>query len=185
MTRFISTSALALFISAAPAALLAQNAPSVDQSVQPPVTQMPDVTGSLPATKAIEGQILIQDKDTMLASSIVGSEVYSNANAVVGNVNDLIVQRDGRVAGIVVGVGGFMGIGEKEVAVDMKQFTLQPIDANTNAKLVLNATVEELKAAPEFRSAYLLRIEEENQQRLLSQLNEQYPRNDSLPIPAK
>ncbi len=50
---------------------------------------------------------------------------------------------------MVVGVGGFLGIGEKNVAIDYDALSITA-DENGNKKLVLDATADELAAAPEF-----------------------------------
>jgi hypothetical protein len=49
----------------------------------------------------------------------------------------------------VIGVGGFLGIGEKRVAVEMAQISVQT-DETGNPRLLLDATRESLEAAPEF-----------------------------------
>jgi hypothetical protein len=53
----------------------------------------------------------------MMASKIIGTTVVSANNEAVGDINDVVLDHDGRTVGIVVGVGGFLGIGEKDVAV--------------------------------------------------------------------
>ncbi|HEX3218050.1 MAG TPA: PRC-barrel domain-containing protein [Aestuariivirgaceae bacterium] len=103
--------------------------------------------------KPVKGQIVLQDKDSILASTLIGSTVYSPANETVGDINDLIVGLDGKVQGVVIGVGGFLGLGEKDVAVKMDQITVQPEDANkSNVRLILASTKADLEAAPEFKS---------------------------------
>jgi len=53
---------------------------------------------------------------THLGSKIVGADVYSTAGEKLGDVNDLIIDGSGKITGVVVGVGGFLGVGEKNVA---------------------------------------------------------------------
>jgi PRC-barrel domain len=167
MTRS-STLALALFLGLSSAAMAQTTTTTTTQ--QPAVTQpaapaapaaQTDTTKKSTSTQAksdqpakpVKGQIVLQDKDSILASTLIGSTVYSPANETVGDINDLIVGLDGKVQGVVIGVGGFLGLGEKDVAVKMDQITVQPEDANkSNVRLILNSTKADLEAAPEFKS---------------------------------
>lgn len=85
-----------------------------------------------------------------LASRLIGFPVYTSAAADaerLGEINDLIINKSGNVAAVIVGVGGFLGVGEKNVAVDYTQ--LQWVTAADNTeRLVLEATKEALNAAP-------------------------------------
>ncbi len=58
----------------------------------------------------------------MMASDLRGSNVYASNNENVGDIKDILLERDGRVAAIVIGVGGFLGIGEKNVALPFEAF---------------------------------------------------------------
>jgi sporulation protein YlmC with PRC-barrel domain len=53
----------------------------------------------------------------MLASKLIGTTVVSASNESIGDVNDVVVDANGQVMAVVIGVGGFLGIGEKDVAV--------------------------------------------------------------------
>jgi len=53
----------------------------------------------------------------MLSSDLSGTTVYGMNNENIGEINDMLMDRDGRVAAVIIGVGGFLGIGEKDVAV--------------------------------------------------------------------
>ena len=79
-------------------------------------------------------------------------------------MNDLVVKPTGEIEAVVVGVGGFIGIGEKDVAIALNRFTMEPTPDLSSTKLVLNATKEELEAAPAFKSAYAQKLDEEMQQ---------------------
>ena len=186
MIRTISYAALALFIASAPASVLAQNAPASDPAVQPPPVVLPDATAKQNPPKPIEGQIIVQDKSTFLASAIIGGSVYSPSNESVGDVNDLIIKATGEVEAVVVGVGGFIGIGEKNVAIALNRFTMEPTEDLASTKLVLNATKEELEAAPSFKSAYIQKLDAEYEQQsalLNSQYQEEANRYPTVPAP--
>jgi sporulation protein YlmC with PRC-barrel domain len=87
-----------------------------------------------------------------LASKIIGAPVYdgtgSDANN-LGKVNDLVLDRNGGVAAVVLGVGGFLGIGEKQVAVDFGALQWA-VAADNTGRWVLQTTKEELTNAPDF-----------------------------------
>jgi sporulation protein YlmC with PRC-barrel domain len=63
------------------------------------------------------------------ASKLVGLKVYNEANENVGSINDLITDKSGAVKAVVIGVGGFLGMGEHLVAVsfDKVKFSDQPV----------------------------------------------------------
>ena len=90
----------------------------------------PGATGSSPATSpstgssaatqsgGSQGQFMTQmQANQMMASDLIGTRVVSANNESIGDINDVIVDRNGQVMAVVVGVGGFLGIGEKDVAV--------------------------------------------------------------------
>ena len=191
MIRTISYAALALFLVSAPASVLAQNAPAGDPATQPPAVVLPDATTAPDAVakenppKPVEGQIILQDKATFLASAIIGGNVYSPSDESVGDVNDLVIKSTGEIEAVVVGVGGFIGIGEKNVAIALDRFTMEPTEDLGSTKLVLNATKEELQAAPAFKSAYVQKLDEEydRQTQLLNQQSDEPGRYPTVPAP--
>jgi hypothetical protein len=86
---------------------------------------------------------------SFLASRFIGQIVYSGADENVGEINDIVVGKDKGAVFAVVGVGGFLGIGEKDVAVPMDQIQVNK-DANNNMKLVITLSREQLEASPAF-----------------------------------
>jgi sporulation protein YlmC with PRC-barrel domain len=119
----------------------------------PEAVQETETQAEVKESKPVEGQIVMQDDDSILASSMIGTSVYAPNEETIGDINDIIVNTDGTVQGVVIGVGGFLGIGEKDVAIEMKNLTLTPQADGGAPRLVLNATKEDLEAAPEFKSA--------------------------------
>ncbi len=100
----------------------------------------------------VEGQIVLQSEDSILANDLIGLTVYSATEESVGDINDIIVKLDGTVEGVVVGVGGFLGIGEKEVAIELDKIDLVSLEGG-GTRLILSATREDLEAAPAFKTA--------------------------------
>lgn len=70
-----------------------------------------------------------QQPGQFLASRVVGMTVYGANNERIGDVNDVLMDRDGKAQAIVVGVGGFLGIGEKDVAVQFNAVEFASGDA--------------------------------------------------------
>ncbi len=83
-----------------------------------------------------------------LASTLMGASVQNASGGTLGNVNDLIVNQDGNVTVAIIGVGGFLGIGEKNVGVAYDRMDTQVV--NNELVAVLNTTKAELEAAPDF-----------------------------------
>src|SRR3712207_2726306 len=67
----------------------------------------------------------------------------------IGEVNDVVIGPDGRVQAVVVGVGGFLGIGEKNVALKFEALKWQQ-DGSGDQWIVVDATKESLEALPDF-----------------------------------
>ena len=105
-----------------------------------------------PATP-VPGQILVQDANTILAKGdLIGQTVYAPDKAKIGSINDLILAKDGRsVEGFVIGVGGFLGIGEKSVAMKIDRLTMTPGAVGT-MQLAMDVKKEELTNTPTFKS---------------------------------
>jgi sporulation protein YlmC with PRC-barrel domain len=94
-----------------------------------------------------------QGADQVAASNYIGQDVYTTGEKSIGKINDLIMQKDGTVVAAVIGVGGFLGLGEKNVAVPLSKITVTH-DTKDPATLHLATmeTAESLKTAPAFKS---------------------------------
>lgn len=90
--------------------------------------------------------------EDIIVNDLLGAPVYSSAAddaEEIGSVNDLIITNDGDINAVIIGVGGFLGIGEKNVAVDYLDLEYTMAADNT-WRWVLATTKEALEAAPEF-----------------------------------
>jgi hypothetical protein len=83
-----------------------------------------------------------------LASDVYKAAVYDPSENKIGDIDDLIIDRNGTVATAVIGVGGFLGVGQKDVAIPFSDLKISM--RNGKDWLVLNRTKDELKAAPAF-----------------------------------
>lgn len=87
----------------------------------------------------------------LLAANVIGETVYnSTADDAdnIGNVNDIIITEDGSAEAIVIGVGGFLGLGQKDVGIAFD--ATQWHERDGERVLVLETTAEQLEALPEF-----------------------------------
>ena len=127
----LTTTALAALLTGG---AMAQNATTT-------ATPAPGTVGAYTAT----------DSDN-LATEIIGKQVYASAAADaehIGDINNLVVGEDGAIQAAIIGVGGFLGIGEKNVAVNMDDLEFVTAADNTE-RYVLETTKEALNAAPAF-----------------------------------
>lgn len=144
--------------------------PMTDDTAEAPATEpMTDTTAPADATaeapteevaKPVEGQITMQSENTILADDLIGSNVYSDAGEKIGDVEDLIVSLAGSVEGVVIGVGGFLGMGEKWVAVKMDSLSTMTDESGT-LRLVSSATKTDLEAAEAFKTAQDMEAEQQ------------------------
>jgi sporulation protein YlmC with PRC-barrel domain len=82
-------------------------------------------------------------------SNYYKQNVYDPSDNKIGEVSDLLVEKDGKVAAAIVSVGGFLGAGEKDVAVSFDSLKLT--QKNQKWYLVMNTDKEALKNAPGFK----------------------------------
>jgi sporulation protein YlmC with PRC-barrel domain len=121
--------ALAILLGAAPLA----SAQTMNQPT-PAAPQSPHATSATFTTQSGE----------LRASKLIGSSVYDVQNQDIGSVTDIILEKSGRVAGVVVDVGSYLGMGGKYVSVSLNDMKMN------NDRLTLDRTKEQLKAAPAY-----------------------------------
>ena len=120
-------------------------APETDADTM--ATDQMAVTPDVAATDEV--YIGTQATEEDLASNWIGQSLYNANDENLGDINDILIASDGQVRAVIVGVGGFLGIGEKDVAVNFA--SIEPrSDEDGDVSLYLNATQEQLEAAPEF-----------------------------------
>ncbi len=87
-----------------------------------------------------------------LASRLIDQPVYSSAGddaEEIGNITDLVFSESGQINAVIIGVGGFLGIGEKSVAVDFRSLEFN-LAADNTERWVLPTSADALNAAPDF-----------------------------------
>jgi sporulation protein YlmC with PRC-barrel domain len=68
------------------------------------------------------------EKEQFRSTNLVGKTVYNLQDENIGSISDLILDRSGRVAAVIIGVGGFLGLGQSDVAVPMNSLKFVPDD---------------------------------------------------------
>lgn len=137
MRKFLATTAIVTLMAAGGA--FAQTAPA---------------TPVAPVTPTEQAAPQIIHADGHLASNIIGQTVYSGTGddaQDIGKISDLVLSPDGEAEAAVVGVGGFLGIGQKEVAIEYD--LLHWADRDDSRYLVVETTREALEALPDFDKA--------------------------------
>ncbi|AZO60931.1 MULTISPECIES: PRC-barrel domain-containing protein [unclassified Mesorhizobium] len=98
----------------------------------------------------------VEKAEGNLATNIMGESVYNGTAddaQKIGDVNDIVLAKDGKAESLVIGVGGFLGIGEKNVTFDFAK--AKWAEKNGDRWLIAETTKEELEAQPDFnRKAY-------------------------------
>ena len=87
----------------------------------PPPAPAPAATATKTAPVQVSGQ--------WRASKLIGLNVYNNNNEKIGDINEILVTSDGKISGVVIGAGGFLGMGEHDVLVKLDQikFVNEPV----------------------------------------------------------
>ena len=110
-----------------------------------------------PGVRRVDGASLVlsfysaMPADTR-ASKLIGRDVYNLQNEDIGEVSDLVIDNGRTLKAIVVSVGGFLGIGERNVALAPNSVVLSEME-DGSARLVVNTNKEDLKKAPAFNFA--------------------------------
>jgi sporulation protein YlmC with PRC-barrel domain len=113
-------------VAAALLGVTALSAPAYAQTAQPSDRAAPAVTTS----KSSEKPTL---KGHWRASKLIGLNVYNDSSEKLGDINELILDKEGKVSAVVIGVGGFLGMGEHDIAVSMDKLKFKEEAVRTSA----------------------------------------------------
>ena len=133
-------------------ALAQSTSPSTTAPSNTPSATAPSTSSSTAAATTSGKATFIhqQTSDQFLASKFKGTDVIGADDAKIGDVSDILFDKDQKILAYVVGVGGFLGIGAKDVAIAPTSFQPVPGKDATDMKLRLSMTKDELKAAETF-----------------------------------
>lgn len=123
-------------------------APAAGTDPAAPTTMAPAPDAN--STAAIDRSTLKEmPMDNMRAEDIVGTTVYGANDSNVGEIGDVVLTQDGKPDAVIIDVGGFLGMGEKEVAVGMDKLSFMT-DQSGNRYLYTNFSKEQLEAQPAY-----------------------------------
>jgi hypothetical protein len=164
MKRLLSTTALALALGL-PSAMLAQTTPAPERATQSQSAGMAGFLTQRSQSDLFASELMGHDVHARRMSAD-GSAAGTGAMATVtradldamdniGQINEIVLSHDGQVRAIVIGVGGFLGMGERDVAVTMDQVTFaSDPDDRTQMRVIVNVAAEMLEGSPAYdRSA--------------------------------
>lgn len=104
-------------------------------------------SGSASAEKAISSQ----SPDQLLASKFKGTDVVGADNKKIGDVSDILFDKNGKILAYVISIGGFLGIGSKDVAMAPSAFQIEKGSNGNGDKLKISKSQDELKQMASFK----------------------------------
>lgn len=138
-----------LMIGAAVGALMISGAMAQSSAPSPGQASSPPTASS--TSSGDQAQFISSQKpDQLLASKFKGTEVLGADNQKIGSVSDILFDKSGKIEAYVVSVGGFLGMGAKEVAMAPAAFETQPGDNGGAPKLKTSMTKDQLTNAQNF-----------------------------------
>lgn len=157
--------AASIFALAAASPALAQDTKPVSPAPAEKTQRMDSTQGADPSMKPAEPSAMPRAGDSSAtmdksakntaakgdwrASNLIGSSIHNAANESIGDINDLLIGADGQVSAVVVGVGGFLGIGEKNVALPFNELSFSK-NRNGNTVVMSKVTKQSLESMPEW-----------------------------------
>jgi sporulation protein YlmC with PRC-barrel domain len=106
----------------------AQSAPSA-----PPAQSSPPMATPAPASKPAETTMTrASQSGQWRASKLVGLNVYNEQNEKLGDISEILLDKSGKVEGVIIGVGGFLGMGQRDIKVELSKlkFVDEPVKSS-------------------------------------------------------
>jgi sporulation protein YlmC with PRC-barrel domain len=141
---------------------MAQSSPSSSSGAtsSPPAMQSPapsdsskmkpsSTTGAAQSTSGAKF-VTTQSSDQWLASKFKGTDVVGSDDKKIGDVSDILFDKSGKIEAFVISVGGFLGVGSKDVALAPTAFEVVKGSNGSSDKLKLAMSKDELKTAQNF-----------------------------------
>lgn len=150
MIKNTLTAAALAAILASPA-FAQQPATSTGNSNAPSTSAQPSSSMPHQSTMQRAGFVQSQSASEWRGSKLIGATVYGPDNKSIGEINDIILDSSGKVKAAVVGVGGFLGVGEKNVALPFEALNVtRKQNSGSIDKITVSYSKDDLKNAPKF-----------------------------------
>ena len=99
------------------------------QTSQPGSQTPPAASPSTPSASSAAAGQKMDLKGSWRSSKLIGLDVYNDGNEKLGDISELIMDKEGKVKAVIIGVGGFLGVGQHDIAVTMDKlkFVEEPV----------------------------------------------------------
>jgi sporulation protein YlmC with PRC-barrel domain len=110
----------------------------------PPAQSNPPMATPAPANKPAQTTATAPASQTgqWRTSKLMGLDVYNDQNEKLGDISEILLDKSGKVEGVVIGVGGFLGMGERNIKVDMSKlkFVDEPVKSSSTSTSTTSTT---------------------------------------------
>jgi len=173
LKQLLLTTALAAFVVGPALAQDTTTQPGQSPTVQTPPPPAPTAQDQAApaepaANTAAEQQVTPPPADAIMptqgatdmrADKLIGTSVYNTEGESVGSVQDIVFDKDGKIVGVVLKVGGILGIGGKSVGIKWNEVQVMPQEDTVK----VNYTEDQLKVAPDFKTQESISAEQPQQ----------------------
>jgi len=116
--------------------------PALAQSNPPASANPPAATATAPASASVA------QSAAWRSSKLIGLNVYNDQNEKLGDISEILLDKSGKVEGIVIGVGGFLGMGQHDIKVDLAKLKFVDEPVRTSATTTTTTTTTTGAANP-------------------------------------
>ena len=109
-----------------------------------PPAQTPPMAAPAPASKPADTVAVrpAAQSGQWRASKLVGLNVYNEQNEKLGDISEILLDKSGKVEGVIIGVGGFLGMGQRDIKVEMSKlkFVDEPVKSSSTTTTTTTGT---------------------------------------------
>lgn len=120
---------------------------AADGTAAAPMAAAPAADGTM---GVVRDGYMAAEPEVLTAERLTGARVYDATDADVGEVGELVLGADGQITDVVIDVGGFIGIGEKPVALKLSELQILQNNDGSDLRVYVSQTKEQLEAMPDY-----------------------------------